>query len=538
MDKKEEIILEENLNEKEIVETKNSNKFKYIIGIIASTLILAAVTTLLIGHFKFDWFKGDNYKIDVNISRSTYQANYFTEKKTATTRVSLENGFSEERKYDVDSKFVVYLTDRKEDTKGYLNSAILVLLDSKMTSTDVNRDLAHFNFFDENEIKAFESNPDGSIYPMAKFQFYEDGTIEGVQLPNNMDDYNANSLVELIDKVIPKLSRSRSEDMSNGLKVHVKKDNKRTVVVQKERPNQYYSFKGSKFNRIVRTEFEDDKIANINTYSSVYLNSENENEEIIFGPKDFLFGFTSFISANEVKYEQKENVELIKKLSEKLTFVDSKELLKSFEVKNEDIEKEEETTPAVRNLGFSISASRTFDIASFNLLGQTVSVKYTVKITSSSCENKVTLKSGSGSFEFGNTGAKLSGSKEYKTTIFQFPFPNFPMVTLGCTAKGSLSWEVGLKLGTSNQYYAKLNGKLTLGAEIKAGSDKIASLSCGADGTVAEATGQVSLSNGSVTKDSGFSLKFGELSAYIQGCLFSAKIEIARFTIFQGWRFA
>ena len=77
MEHKEEILL----NEPEFVETKASNKVKYTIAIIATTLVLATATTLLIGHFKFDWFKNDNYKIDANINRNLYQANYFSEKR-------------------------------------------------------------------------------------------------------------------------------------------------------------------------------------------------------------------------------------------------------------------------------------------------------------------------------------------------------------------------------------------------------------------------------------------------------------------------
>ena len=78
MDKKEEILI----NKQEVVETKSSNKIKYTIAIISSILVIAAIMTLLIGHFKFNWFKSDNYKIDAQINRSVYQANYFSEKKT------------------------------------------------------------------------------------------------------------------------------------------------------------------------------------------------------------------------------------------------------------------------------------------------------------------------------------------------------------------------------------------------------------------------------------------------------------------------
>ena len=77
--KKEEILL----NDSEIVETK-PNKVKLALSILAATLIVATVTTLLVGHFKFDWFKSDEYKIDAHIKRSVYQANYFSEKRQST----------------------------------------------------------------------------------------------------------------------------------------------------------------------------------------------------------------------------------------------------------------------------------------------------------------------------------------------------------------------------------------------------------------------------------------------------------------------
>ena len=54
MDKSEEIILEESSNEKEMPETKNYKKIKYSLAIITSTLIVAAVITLSIGHFKVE----------------------------------------------------------------------------------------------------------------------------------------------------------------------------------------------------------------------------------------------------------------------------------------------------------------------------------------------------------------------------------------------------------------------------------------------------------------------------------------------------
>jgi len=60
MDKSEEIILEESSNEKEMPETKNYKKIKYSLAIITSTLIVAAVITLSIDHFKVELIGEEN----------------------------------------------------------------------------------------------------------------------------------------------------------------------------------------------------------------------------------------------------------------------------------------------------------------------------------------------------------------------------------------------------------------------------------------------------------------------------------------------
>ena len=84
MEKKEEILINEN---EEIIDTKPNNKVKYAVAIVAATIVLASVTTLLIGHFKFNWFKGEIYKLDASISRKAFQANYFSEKKNSNNQI-------------------------------------------------------------------------------------------------------------------------------------------------------------------------------------------------------------------------------------------------------------------------------------------------------------------------------------------------------------------------------------------------------------------------------------------------------------------
>ena len=535
MEKKEEILI----NEPEMVSEKPS-KVKFILAILASTLILATVTTLLIGHLKFDWFKSNEYNINAKINRQIYQANYFSEKKTLTTKISFSNAPSVNKMYDLDSDFVVFLTEKNAN----INKAILVLLSSKMTSEEGQSDLAHLNLFDKEELKKIELNPDGAKYPLGKFKFTDEGKILEIKLPNNMDEYNAQTIIELIEKIIPKLSRNKKEDISNGLEIKTKSVKNKKIIVQNESPKEYQEFKGSRFSRIVKTEIEDEQITNVESNSNIYLESKPEGEEIIFGPKDFNFDLNSEIVSNSVKYEQKEDIELVKKISEKFTFIDYQDLLKKIKENKTDKNIEEristEEPNSLRQLGFPISGNKEFKLASFNLLGQTITIKYIVSVTSSRAENKIEISSNLGSFSFGNKGCygAIKDSYKYYQHIFTFVFPNFPAVSVGCYAQGSLSWEVGIQSGSgsSTKLYAKLSGTLGLGAEIKAGWDSIASLSAFAEGTVADASGQVTISNGSVAKGSGFKLKMGKLVAGIRGCLFSKKIDMVKHTIFDGWQ--
>lgn len=543
MEQKEDIILEEDFNEKEIVPSKSSKKLKYIISIIASTLILATVSILLIGHFKFNWFKNEAYKLDVNISRNVYQSNYFSERKSVTTKVSVTKDKVVEQDYAINSKFVVFLTDKEEVPKGFLNTASLVLLDSKVTFKGEEKDLNHFNIFDHAQIKEFESNPNGSKYPMAIFKFYEDGTIEEIQLPHDMDEYHAQALIGLIEKVIPKLSRNKTEDMSLGLKINTQKEKNKIILVERHPSQQFYDFKGSSVKKLVKTEIEGDQITNIETISNLYLQSEPTKEQMIFGPEEFSYDEVSNIESVQVKQQEKENIELVKKLGKKYKLVNSKDLLKEFEEKKKEENKEEviyEETPTVRNLGFDISASKTFNLVSFNCLGQTISIKYVVSVTKSTLINNIVITSGSGSFRFGNTGASASIKRtvSYSTAIAKITMPQYTTVSLALLAEGTLAYSVSLKSGsgTNSKYSAGLSGRLNLGSQIKTGFDSIVSLSTTNEGIVSEATGEMVLSNGSIAKGSGFGLKMGGLKVHVKGKFIGVQVTTITIPIYEGWR--
>ena len=207
----------------------------------------AAVAVLLVGHFKFNWFRSETYKIDANIYRTNFQANYFLEQKDIEVAASFSNGQKEEKKVFISTNFMVILTERKELEKGdFLNTASLVILDSNLKTDEEEIELTKFPISDEATIKDLENNPDGSKYPMGIFTFHEDGTLGDIKLPDNMDKYNADSIVELIKNVIPKLTRNRTEDMTNGLEIKEKKNDKVKTIIEVQAPRTYEAIKGSK----------------------------------------------------------------------------------------------------------------------------------------------------------------------------------------------------------------------------------------------------------------------------------------------------
>ena len=269
---------------REIIPAKSYSKVKLIIAIISTILILAATTTLLIGYFKFDWFKKEIYKVDANITREVNQANFFTENKKISTRIALTKDNFEEQDYEVNTDFMVHLIDKTQlGENDNLYRASIVILKSKMTTKDEEYELPSFNISDESKVKEFKANPDGSKFPIADFSFYENGTISNVKFLKSTDEYNSQTLNDLIEKVIPKISRNRTEDYNNGLNIKTRTDRKKKTLIEEEKPKQYHNFKGSKFSKSVERDFEDDKLTDIRTKSDIHLQSTPEEGEEIFG---------------------------------------------------------------------------------------------------------------------------------------------------------------------------------------------------------------------------------------------------------------
>ena len=81
-------------------------------------------------------------------------------------------------------------------------------------------------------------NLDEAKYPFALFKFDENDTIDNIQLPINMDSCYTQSIIELIENVVEKLTINRIEDIGNGLDIKTKKNKKKKTLVESQSPDQ------------------------------------------------------------------------------------------------------------------------------------------------------------------------------------------------------------------------------------------------------------------------------------------------------------
>ena len=135
--------------------------------------------------------------------------------------------------------------------------------------------------------------------------FTDDGKIQEINLPNNMDEYNTESIIDLIKNVIPKLRRNKTEDISNGLDITTRKIKNKRTIIQNEAPKNIKEFRTSRYTRIVKTEIENEQITNIESDGNLYMASKPEGNEITYGPKEFFYNVKSRIALNEVRYNEK-----------------------------------------------------------------------------------------------------------------------------------------------------------------------------------------------------------------------------------------
>lgn len=538
-------VLNNDYVENEVIQPKNTKKIKIAIALVASLTIIASAI-LLVGYFKFNWFKSEIYNIDAKISRNAYQANYFSETKTINTRIGFTSGITQDNEQKIYTNFMVMQKDRKElKNNDFLNTATLVILDTKLENKNELKEINSFNIYNEENIKEFESNPDGAKYPMAVFSFYENGTIADILLPNNMDNYNAQTIIELIESVVPKLTRNRTEDISNGLEINTLKRNKKKVFVESVSPREIPDFKGSRFVKSIEREIDNEQLTKIKTQANLELKTELEENENSFGLKDFKYETKSEIVSTGLK-EEKGTAELINKFIEHYTLIKSQDLLEYLAKNKKDqiigrYEITEEQLKSDNNLRNLISfdnfnGDATILVTTFNVLNCDIKIQIRYGAKNGEAFGEIIFTANQGKVSFGSNGITASTTiKTWKgeVPVFTFDFPPMPIIGLSLIAGGSVKIQGSIS-SEKEQLELSITGSLYAKVEIKAGWDKVASVAAGAKGTIISSSikGAINLSGDLSTSGS---LSAGDITIYVNGKTLGLEVFSYEWKVFDGW---
>ena len=531
---------------------RKSNKIKCIIFIIfVSLIIIAMAITLLVCHFKYHLFEDKIYKLDVKISRKKYQANYFKETRNITANYVFSKGIKEDVEIIIKNNFMVLITDRNQINKDdYINTAYLVILNSTVKINGTEEKLTSFNIFDSNVLKELELYPNlnSTKYPMAIFSFYENGTLIDIQLPDNMDKFNFNIICELIENVIPKLSRNRTEDISNGLNIKNIKNKKSNTLVESYMPKSYLSFEGSKHSKIVERKIEDEQIMNIKVNNSAFFQTikENENDDDL-GIKSLYANSASEIKAIK-NTEEIENVAIIQNISKKYNFI-SKEHLREKISLQENQEYEQIMDKEGRNnlvfvsderwsqrIGYNIENEKIYDLHTAHFLGQKLEFKYRVGVRKGKAISEIIVVSNLGTATFGDDGISFTLHKQFngKKSVFKFEPESFPFITVEAFIGGTVDILVEFTTVEKWQLQIVLTGTLDVSCENTIGKKGFVAVSAGVGGTCLKAQASV-LVDREIT---GIGLHFwgGEVNGFVLFSTFLKDWKI-NFNLIKAWQF-
>ena len=84
------------------------------------------------------------------------------------------------------------------------------------------------------------------------------------------------------------------------------------------------TFKGSKITKEVERDIENETISEINTNTNLYLETQEEKDNknyIDFGFKNFYYNSSTKIILRQIQKEQKDIINLVKRLTSKLTLI-------------------------------------------------------------------------------------------------------------------------------------------------------------------------------------------------------------------------
>ena len=541
--------INENLNASS---PKQTSKKKYIIiGVIIGVLLLAIATVVVLA-IKLKWFEKEEeiYNLDYEIKTQKYQVEYFKETKKITTKIGHSKGV-DERLQTVKSDIMVLITDKVD----LVNYATILILDSKIIMEDKEERINSFNILDPKVVEEFESKPNGEKYPMAKFSYYNNGTLIDILLPKDMDKYNAQSFVSIIGGITPKLARNRTEDVLKGIEVNVTEDKNSDekshteVMETKDYTDKYTNktFEGSYVSkRIIRT-IKNKLIKSIITKINLKLKTQKKKDVINLGLEKLDFDVQSNIVLTKSEESQKDYVSLVNKLSEKLEFMKSDDLLKKLYNEEDKQVVPKKETKALRNLGnnqwdgtFQVSK----ELLTIDILGKKIVVKFIAGIAMGKAKCVIEVSCGRAKIEFGMKDVTKSEKKPKinfaEFPLLTFPFPFIPFLVnvdfLVCSSFGFDLQYKYLPAPKVKDFNIELTGAVGAKAQMRAGIGKFIEIAGGVKGDILSAEAKIHIMNKSGKYTSRTEIKFStaRIELFVTGTLVWFEVFSATFEVFKG----
>ena len=287
--------------------------------------------------------------------------------------------------------------------------------------------------------------------------------------------------------------------------------------------------------KTIERVIDKEQLTYIRANSNLTLISQKEEDEANFGLKNFTGQQKSEINSTGIK-EKKETVELIKKLIEYYTFIDSKDLIQILNEKEIDKNKNERVLSSNIDKGkLGVSASKEVRVKKINVLGVELIFSIYLSVSEKEYSAGIIIKmQDSLDFYFGTDGTSISGEEYYGDyTILEYIFPQMPAIKIALEAGGTLSFSVAFNK-KDPVVVITLSGTILAKAEVKAGWDLVASVSAGAKGDIISAG-----FNGNIYEDKHIKLSGnvsgGDIYLYSKGIALNKEFFYNEIKFWDGW---
>ena len=176
----------------------------------------------------------------------------------------------------------------------------------------------------------------------------------------------------------------------------------------------------------------------------------------------------------------------------------------------------------LRNLYFEGTFSKSWNLATFNILGNEVSLKYEISLGGGILKNTLSVSCGNVKYSLGNTGTSSNKNEVINTgnkKLFRVPFPETPVpVQFSFGVDGSIEYDVNYDT-SQKRYSITLKGTLSAKGELDQGVVNAEEIAVGAKGTIINIRANnilTQMSSSFVTQNS-IKVSGGEITCYASG---------------------